>query len=97
MPLQVAASNELPESEELDALYDRFLIRRQVSLVSNHGLRQLLQQPHGRSSNCQQGPCSDPTRPFKATGQSPQIANGHTNGKLSLNGPLDKEFFSEIR
>ena len=27
---QVGASNELPESEELDALYDRFLIRRQA-------------------------------------------------------------------
>ncbi len=31
--LQVGASNELPESEELDALYDRFLIRRQVAQV----------------------------------------------------------------
>ena len=28
---QVGASNELPESEELDALYDRFLVRREVS------------------------------------------------------------------
>lgn len=27
----VGASNELPESEELEALYDRFLLRRQVS------------------------------------------------------------------
>ncbi len=26
----VGASNELPESEELDALYDRFLVRKQV-------------------------------------------------------------------
>lgn len=31
----VGASNELPESEELDALYDRFLIRRQVAQVSS--------------------------------------------------------------
>lgn len=31
--MQVGASNELPESEELDALYDRFLIRRQVAQV----------------------------------------------------------------
>lgn len=30
---QVGASNELPESEELDALYDRFLIRRNVAQV----------------------------------------------------------------
>ena len=29
----VAASNELPESEELDALYDRFLLRTQVNQV----------------------------------------------------------------
>ncbi len=31
---QIGASNELPESEELDALFDRFLIRRQVAQVS---------------------------------------------------------------
>lgn len=29
----VGASNELPESEELDALYDRFLLRRQGCMV----------------------------------------------------------------
>ena len=40
--LQVGASNELPESEELDALYDRFLIRRQVSQVSDAGLPDML-------------------------------------------------------
>ena len=42
MLLQVGASNELPESEELDALYDRFLIRRQVSQVSDIGLPAML-------------------------------------------------------
>ena len=35
--LQVGASNELPESEELDALYDRFLIRRNVAQVRGGG------------------------------------------------------------
>jgi MoxR-like ATPase len=40
----VGASNELPESEELDALYDRFLIRRQVSQVSPAGLLEMLSQ-----------------------------------------------------
>ena len=35
LALQVGASNELPESEELDALYDRFLIRRSVAQVSS--------------------------------------------------------------
>jgi MoxR-like ATPase len=38
----VAASNELPESDELDALYDRFMLRREVAQVSSAGLRALL-------------------------------------------------------
>lgn len=38
----VGASNELPESEELDALYDRFLIRKIVRQVSEGGLSELL-------------------------------------------------------
>ena len=38
----VGASNELPESEELDALYDRFLVRRQVGQVSPAGLLEML-------------------------------------------------------
>ncbi|KAK2080083.1 hypothetical protein QBZ16_002479 [Prototheca wickerhamii] len=44
VPLQclVGASNELPESEELEALYDRFLIRRAVTQVSGAGLMELL-------------------------------------------------------
>lgn len=38
----VAASNELPESEELDALYDRFLFRKQVYSVSDTSIDKLL-------------------------------------------------------
>ena len=38
----VGASNELPESEELDALYDRFLLRSSVEQVSSGGLSKLL-------------------------------------------------------
>jgi MoxR-like ATPase len=38
----VAASNELPDSEELDALYDRFLLRRCVSPVSDGAVFELL-------------------------------------------------------
>eukprot|EP01041_Mallomonas_annulata_P004719 gene4719-9363_t len=34
----VAASNELPESEELDALYDRFLLRTIVKSVSDNAV-----------------------------------------------------------
>ncbi len=37
----MGASNELPESEELDALYDRFLIRRNVAQVSSAQLATL--------------------------------------------------------
>lgn len=37
----VGASNELPESEELDALYDRFLIRKSVEQVSKAQLARL--------------------------------------------------------
>jgi MoxR-like ATPase len=38
----IGASNELPEDEQLDALYDRFLLRRNVQQVSADGLLQLL-------------------------------------------------------
>ncbi|KAL7553708.1 hypothetical protein ACHAWF_017043 [Thalassiosira exigua] len=38
----IGASNELPESEELDALLDRFLLRSYVTSVSDDGLLSLL-------------------------------------------------------
>jgi MoxR-like ATPase len=38
----VGASNELPEGEELQALYDRFLLRRQVLPVSDEGFLEML-------------------------------------------------------
>ncbi|ANG65229.1 ATPase [Marinobacterium aestuarii] len=38
----IAASNELPEGEELDALYDRFMLRSFVQPVSDEAFRQLL-------------------------------------------------------
>ncbi|GFH55543.1 hypothetical protein CTEN210_12019 [Chaetoceros tenuissimus] len=44
----VGASNELPESDELVALYDRFLIRKEVSRVSDEAVLELLtmSNPH---------------------------------------------------
>ena len=48
--MQVGASNELPESEELDALFDRFLVRRQVSQVSSSQLPALARLAAGRLS-----------------------------------------------
>lgn len=38
----IGASNELPEGEELDALYDRFLLRLHVGPVGEEGFMQLL-------------------------------------------------------
>ena len=46
--MQVGASNELPESEELDALFDRFLIRRQVAQVSSSQLGSLARLAAGQ-------------------------------------------------
>ncbi|KAL6753870.1 AAA domain-containing protein [Haematococcus lacustris] len=46
----VGASNELPESEELDALFDRFLLRRSVSRVSNGNAGALARLAAGRSA-----------------------------------------------
>ena len=46
--MQVGASNELPESEELDALFDRFLIRRQVAQVSSAQLGSLARLAAGQ-------------------------------------------------
>jgi hypothetical protein len=37
----VAASNEGPETDELSALYDRFLLRRVVTAVSDDGVIQV--------------------------------------------------------
>lgn len=45
----VGASNELPEGEELDALYDRFLLRLYVGPVSEDGLDALLDLQGGES------------------------------------------------
>lgn len=38
----IGASNELPESEELDALMDRFLLKSYVTSVSDNGLMDIL-------------------------------------------------------
>lgn len=46
----IGASNELPESEELDALLDRFLLRAQVNPVSDDGLLQILSKTHHTSN-----------------------------------------------
>ncbi|KAF6253113.1 hypothetical protein COO60DRAFT_1628330 [Scenedesmus sp. NREL 46B-D3] len=45
----VGASNELPEDEELDALYDRFLLRKEVKPVSAAALTQMLDYYAGNS------------------------------------------------
>jgi len=48
----VGASNELPESDELEALFDRFLIRKEVDPVSDSGIVQLLSMSNPGYSSC---------------------------------------------
>ncbi len=61
--LQVGASNELPESEELDALYDRFLLRKEVTQVSTAALKTLLAETaaHWKSQLPRWAADADPT------------------------------------
>ncbi|KAL7462749.1 hypothetical protein ACHAXS_003126 [Conticribra weissflogii] len=47
----IGASNELPDTEELDALLDRFLLRAQVNPVSDAGLIRLLSQSSSAGNN----------------------------------------------
>lgn len=51
----VGASNELPETDELDALYDRFLLRKEVTPVSDEGILELLSMAQPGSSSCDTG------------------------------------------
>jgi len=48
----VGASNELPESDDLVALFDRFLIRKEVSPVSDEGVLTLLELSNPGSPSC---------------------------------------------
>jgi MoxR-like ATPase len=48
----VGASNELPESDELAALYDRFLIRMEVLPLSDEGVLKMLSMPNPGASPC---------------------------------------------
>jgi MoxR-like ATPase len=82
----VGASNELPESEELDALYDRFLIRRTVAQVGGAGEQRraahagrtaqlrpgrLLRGPGGRAGR----PCPCAPSPQPPALGPPQVSN----------------------
>jgi MoxR-like ATPase len=46
----VGASNELPDSSELEALYDRFLFRKTVAPVTDGSIIQLLKLPMDRAT-----------------------------------------------
>ena len=48
----VGASNELPDSDELVALYDRFLIRKEVVPVTDEGVTKLLSMSNPGESSC---------------------------------------------
>ena len=51
----VGASNELPDTPVMDALYDRFLLRSHVSYISDTGLRGFLAQELTDTSSVQTG------------------------------------------
>ena len=51
----VGASNELPDSEELEALYDRFLFRKEVRPISDRGVFDLLSLTDDDSFSCGDG------------------------------------------
>lgn len=53
LAIMVAASNELPQTGDLDALYDRFLLRLQVNPVTKEGFKALLM------TNAEMMPISD--------------------------------------
>lgn len=48
----VGASNELPESDELAALFDRFLIRKEVEPLSDDGVLRMLSMANPGASSC---------------------------------------------
>ncbi|WIA29519.1 hypothetical protein OEZ86_012019 [Tetradesmus obliquus] len=73
----IGASNELPESEELDALYDRFLIRRTVAQVTNAQIGKLARLAAGRPA--------DPS--------SSSSSNGNGNGSSEGGPALDMDDF----
>jgi MoxR-like ATPase len=59
----VGASNELPDSDELVALYDRFLIRKEVVPVTDEGVMELLSMSNPGESSCEinsDGDCEIP-------------------------------------
>mmetsp|Transcript_1056 Transcript_1056/g.3256 ORF Transcript_1056/g.3256 Transcript_1056/m.3256 type:complete len:546 (+) Transcript_1056:202-1839(+) len=69
----VGASNELPESEELDALYDRFLIRKEVSQVSKGQLGDLARLA-AKSVDTSEGlDGAEPVDPMAAFAQVPDL------------------------
>jgi MoxR-like ATPase len=57
----IAASNEMPESDELDALFDRFLLRKEVLSVSDDGVVQMLGLSRPGESPCDDAKACDLT------------------------------------
>ena len=87
---QVGASNELPESEELDALYDRFLLRRKVEQVSSYGLSELLADANlGRAA-------FHSSQEKDASGSTLQAVTGSSEQILDLSQDLFRRIRSNI-
>ena len=69
----MGASNELPESEELDALYDRFLIRRNVAQVSSAQLATLARLAAGTLDEGDRMSTDDPGNGQVVAGQVAEL------------------------
>ncbi|EIE24598.1 hypothetical protein COCSUDRAFT_40953 [Coccomyxa subellipsoidea C-169] len=72
----VGASNELPESEELDALYDRFLIRRHVAQVSSAQLGSLARLAAGQLASPSSGDGAASSSGTEFNGAATSVADG---------------------
>lgn len=91
----VGASNELPESEELDALYDRFLVRKQVGQVSPAGLLEMLGGERGGGRGGGKGARQMAALRGDSMEGMTSEDEGDTNGALSLSLQLND--FQETR
>ena len=69
----VGASNELPESEELDALYDRFLIRKEVNQVSKGQLGDLARLAAKSVDKSEDSDGAEPVDPMAAFVNVPDL------------------------
>jgi MoxR-like ATPase len=73
----VGASNELPESDELEALYDRFLFRKMVKQVSVTGFSTLISSLSSENKNISPRPYTEASYSSSASPSTPTNRDLH--------------------